>query len=80
MWTLQDAKNKFSALVEEALAGRPQRVSRRGKPAVVVISVQDFDRLNMVAAENRRSFKDHLRDFPDLDEQSPIVKLRDVDL
>jgi antitoxin Phd len=30
MWTLQDAKNKFSAVVEAALAGQPQQVSRRG--------------------------------------------------
>ncbi|MEO9778946.1 MAG: type II toxin-antitoxin system prevent-host-death family antitoxin, partial [Sedimentitalea sp.] len=28
MWTLQDAKNKFSAVVDEALAGRPQEVTR----------------------------------------------------
>ena len=30
MWTLQDAKNRFSAVVEAALAGQPQEVSRRG--------------------------------------------------
>ena len=36
MWTLHEAKNKFSAVVEAALAGRPQEISRRGQPAVVV--------------------------------------------
>lgn len=45
MLTLQDAKNRFSAVVEAALAGRPQEVSRRGKPAVVVISAEDYHRL-----------------------------------
>ena len=35
-WPLQDAKNKFSALVNAALAGEPQQVTRRGQPAVVV--------------------------------------------
>jgi prevent-host-death family protein len=30
-WTLQDAKNRFSAVVEAALAGEPQRVTRRGR-------------------------------------------------
>ena len=38
MWTLQDAKNRFSAVVEAALAGTPQEVTRRGKPAVVVVA------------------------------------------
>ena len=30
-WTLQDAKNRFSAVVKAALAGEPQRVTRRGR-------------------------------------------------
>ena len=34
MWTIQDAKDKFSAVVDAALAGTPQEVTRRGKPAV----------------------------------------------
>ncbi|MCE8440088.1 type II toxin-antitoxin system Phd/YefM family antitoxin, partial [Rhodovulum sulfidophilum] len=45
MWTLQDAKNRFSAVVEAALAGVPQEVTRRGKPAVVVLSADDYRRL-----------------------------------
>ena len=45
MWSLQDAKNPFSAVVKAALAGTPQEVSRRGKPAVVVLSVADYRRL-----------------------------------
>ena len=36
-WKLQDAKNKFSAVVDAAIAGEPQHVTRRGKPAVVVV-------------------------------------------
>lgn len=79
MWTLQDAKNKFSAVVEEALAGRPQQVSRRGKPAVVVLSAADFERLTEAAGENRGSFKDHLRAFPGIEAKAPVVKLRDVE-
>jgi prevent-host-death family protein len=37
-WTLQDAKNRFSVVVEAALAGEPQRVTRRGRWVGVVIS------------------------------------------
>ena len=42
---MQDAKNRFSAVVNAALAGEPQQVTRRGKPAVIVIAVEDYERL-----------------------------------
>lgn len=38
MLALQDAKNRFSAIAEEAFRGSPQLVSRRGRPLVVIIS------------------------------------------
>ena len=58
-WALQDARNKFSAVVEAALAGTPQQVTRRGKPAVVVLSTTEYDRL-------RRMDKDAAPDLADL--------------
>lgn len=64
MWTLQDAKNRFSAVVEAALAGHPQEVSRRGKSAVVVMAATEYHRLMRDAAEPRDSFADHLLAFP----------------
>jgi len=64
MWTLQDAKNRFSAVVEAALAGRPQEVSRRGKAAVVVLSAEQYHLLVAEAAEHRESFAEHLLTFP----------------
>ena len=64
MWTVQDAKNKFSAVVEAALAGRPQEVSRRGKPAVVVVSADEYHRLLDGAVKARESFADHLLAVP----------------
>lgn len=65
MWTLQDAKNNFSAVVEAAMAGEPQEVSRRGKPAVVIVSVEEFARLNAVAKGTARlSFVEHLLSMP----------------
>ena len=47
-WPLQDAKNKFSALLNAALAGEPQLVTRRGQPAVVVLSVDEYERLRLL--------------------------------
>ncbi len=44
-WSLQDAKNRFSAVVDAALAGEPQRDTRRGHPAVIVVAVEEYERL-----------------------------------
>ncbi|MFD2816953.1 type II toxin-antitoxin system Phd/YefM family antitoxin [Paracoccus aerius] len=63
MWTLQDAKNRFSAVVDAALAGQPQQVTRRGKPAVVVLSAADYDRMRQAAQDRRGSFLQHLLNF-----------------
>jgi len=41
-WQLQDAKNRFSAVVNAALSGQPQTVTRRGAPAVVVLAVEEY--------------------------------------
>jgi len=63
-WSLQDAKNRFSAVVEAALKGAPQTVTKRGKPAVVVLSVKEYQRLSRRHGTETRSFVDHLLDMP----------------
>ena len=42
VWQLQDAKNKFSELVDEALTHGPQVVTRHGVETVVVVSYKDY--------------------------------------
>lgn len=44
-WQLQDAKSKFSELVESAISKGPQFVTKRGVKSVVVISIDEFNRL-----------------------------------
>jgi antitoxin Phd len=44
-WKLEDAKNQFSRVVREALAGKPQRVTRGGRDAVVVVAAEEYERL-----------------------------------
>lgn len=44
-WQLQQAKNGFSQLIKEAISGSPQRVTLHGKPAAVVVSAEEYDRL-----------------------------------
>ncbi len=57
-WPLQDAKNMFSAVVNAALAGEPQRVTRRGQPAVVVLATEGYERLSLATcvSSSRRGF------------------------
>ncbi len=78
MWTLQDAKNRFSAVVEAALAGTPQAVTRRGKPAVVVLSAEEYHRLLEGAVKARESFADHLLAFPGGEVPRAMAAPRDV--
>jgi len=44
-WQLQEAKNKFSELVEKAQSEGPQFVTKHGKESVVVLSVEDYQRI-----------------------------------
>ena len=81
-WKLQDAKNRFSAVVRQAIAGFPQRVTRHGKPAVVVVAVDEYDRLRQLEEASAPTLAELLlaipqdgREFDRLD-----VKPRDIDL
>jgi len=42
VWALQDAKNRFSAVVDRACEIEPQIVTRRGIPVAVLISYDSF--------------------------------------
>ena len=63
-WQLQDAKNRFSALVEAALSGEPQEVTRRGKPVVIVFSYEEYQRLVRERDDRTPSFRDLLLAIP----------------
>ena len=44
-WQLQEAKNKFSKLVEKAQQEGPQFVTKHGKESVVVLSVEEYKKI-----------------------------------
>lgn len=44
-WQLQDAKNRFSEVVDKAIKDGPQLVTRRGVETVVVVSVEEYRKL-----------------------------------
>jgi prevent-host-death family protein len=63
-WSLQDAKNRFSAVVEAAQRGEPQLVTKRGAPAVVVLAAEEYARLKALEEQRAPSFIDHLLTMP----------------
>ena len=81
-WPLQDAKNKFSALVNAALAGEPQRVTRRGQPVVVVLAAEEYDRLCRLERSNAPTLGELLFEIPQDDQEFDRMSLppRTLDL
>jgi antitoxin Phd len=78
---VQDAKNSFSEVVEAARR-TPQTVIKRGKPAVVVVDVVEYERLRRLECMRAPSFADVLLAMPQDDGDFPRgnVRMRDLDL
>ncbi|MCP4683420.1 MAG: type II toxin-antitoxin system Phd/YefM family antitoxin [Desulfobacterales bacterium] len=72
-WKLQDAKTKFSKVVEDALKIGPQLVTRRGKDAVVVVSAEEYDDLT----SNKPSFKEFLLNCPKMGDDFELERQKD---
>ena len=82
-WRLQDAKTQFSSLVDAALKGEPQHVTRRGRDAVVVLSEASYKALRDRAHTGTPTFVAHLLAIPkgaELPVKRRAIKLRDVEL
>ena len=62
-WQLQTAMQKFSELVNRAQREGPQVVTKHGREAVVVLSIEDYRRLR----GPRDDFVAFLRSAPDFD-------------
>ena len=61
-WKLQDAKNRFSEVVNEAARSGPQIVTRHGEEVAVVVSAATYRRLS----GSEKDFKAFLLTAPDL--------------
>jgi len=44
VWQLQEAKSRFSEVVERAMKHGAQTVTKHGRPAVVIISAAEYER------------------------------------
>jgi antitoxin Phd len=69
-WTLQDAKARFSQVVDEAIKSGPQFVTRRGQPAVVVVSAEEYGTL----VSNKPTLKEFLLRCPKMDDDFEIER------
>ncbi len=75
-WRLQDAKTQFSQVVEAALQGEPQHVTRRGREAVVVLSEANYRLLRAGARASAPGFVAHLLAIPKDDCAEPLDETR----
>lgn len=80
VWRLQDAKNRFSEMVDKALTEGPQVVTRRGEEVVVVVAKEEFAKLR----KSRSSLLEFFRKSPlvgvDLDLERDRTRPRDLKL
>lgn len=78
-WQLQEAKARLSEVVKSAREG-PQEISVRGEPAVVVLSVEEYERLK----KKKLSLAEFVRRSGlvgvDLDLERDKSPARDIDL
>jgi prevent-host-death family protein len=74
-WSVQDAKNRFSEVVEAARE-KPQTVTKHGKRAVVVVAADEYDRLKKLEKRNAPSFKEHLLNMPKDDGRFERMKVK----
>jgi prevent-host-death family protein len=59
-WQVQEAKQRFSELVERAVSEGPQIVTKHGRPTVAVVEIEEFRRL----VRKPLDFKEFLLSIP----------------
>ena len=74
-WPLLDARNRFSAIVDAAVAGDPQRVIQHGKPAVVVLAAEEYERLCQLEKAKAPTFAELLLAIPQDDGEFKSLRL-----
>jgi prevent-host-death family protein len=78
-WQLHEAKNKLSNIIDIAMHGKPQCITKRGEEAVMVIGMKDYQKLT----KQKLSFSEFLLNGPKFDEleiERVRGKAREVEL
>ena len=69
-WQLQEAKNKLSKVVDDALTQGPQIITRRGVEVVIVISYEQFKKMTV----SEQKLSDFFRSSPLVDEELDLTR------
>ncbi len=77
---LKDAKAGFSGLVDEAIKGEFVTITRHGKPAAVLVSVEAADVARRALEKKRPGLAAYLRTFPGGEFERNNSPARDVKL
>ena len=73
-WQVQDAKNRFSEMLERARKDGPQTVTRHGRKVAVVLSHEEFEKLS----RPKDSLIDFFRNSPLAGVELDITRSRDT--
>jgi antitoxin Phd len=68
VWQIQEAKNKLSEVLDEAIKHGPQIITKRGVETVIVLSYAEYRKVML----NKKKLSDFFR-------ESPLAKV-DLDL
>jgi len=80
IWQLQEAKNRFSEVINKAIKEGPQIVTRHGEEVVVILSKAEYNQLK----KSQTSLVEFFRQSPlvgiDLDLERDTSLPRDINL
>jgi antitoxin Phd len=80
-WQLQDAKNKFSQLISQAISEGPQVITRHGVEIAVVIPFANYQKLTAPPQRLGDFFLASPLNGSELDlERNPSTSLRQIEL
>jgi prevent-host-death family protein len=63
IWQVQEAKSRFSEVIEEAAKKGPQVITRHGTRTAVILSIADYQALTA----QKSNLRDHLLGGPKVD-------------
>ena len=74
-WPLHTAKDKFSEVVANAMAGSAQLVTRNGRPAVYIVSADEY---GGILRKKGKSIKELLLSRPHKEVDIPMERQKDT--
>ena len=80
VWQLQEAKNRFSSLVDKAHREGPQFVTKHGRESVVVLAVEDYEKLSRPKSDLLSFFRGSPLSGMNLDLARDKSSSRDIEL